>query len=79
VSLRMLTNLRLPDLRLTPAQQRTTGQDLPSDLYYTHIPCIPCRVKNFNFSILSADSVLHPNPYPMGTGGTFTGGKGAEA
>jgi hypothetical protein len=29
----MLTNLRLADLRLTTAQQRTTGQDLPSDLY----------------------------------------------
>jgi hypothetical protein len=33
VSLCMITNLRLADLRLTTAQQRTTGQDLPSDLY----------------------------------------------
>jgi hypothetical protein len=33
VSLRMLTNLRLADLRLTTAQQRTTGQNLPPDLY----------------------------------------------
>jgi hypothetical protein len=33
VSLRMLTNRRLAYLRLTTAQQRTTGQDLPSDLY----------------------------------------------
>jgi hypothetical protein len=33
VSLRMLTNLRLADLRLTTAQQRSTGQNLPSDLY----------------------------------------------
>jgi hypothetical protein len=33
VSLRMLTNLRLADLRLTTAQQRTTGQNLPSNLY----------------------------------------------
>jgi hypothetical protein len=33
VSLRMLTNLMLADLRLTTAQQRTIGQDLPSDLY----------------------------------------------
>jgi hypothetical protein len=33
VSLRMLTNLRLADLRLTTAQQISTGQNLPSDLY----------------------------------------------
>jgi hypothetical protein len=33
VSLRMLTNLRLADLRLITAQQRTSGQNLPSDLY----------------------------------------------
>jgi hypothetical protein len=33
VSLRMLTNLRLADYRLTAAQQRTTGQNLPPDLY----------------------------------------------
>jgi hypothetical protein len=32
VLLRMLTNLRLADLRLTTAQQRSTGQNLPSDL-----------------------------------------------
>jgi hypothetical protein len=32
VSLRMLTNLRLADFHLTTAQQRTTGQNLPSDL-----------------------------------------------
>jgi hypothetical protein len=31
VSLRMLTNLRLADLRVTTAQQRSTGQNLPSD------------------------------------------------
>jgi hypothetical protein len=39
VSLRMLTNLRLADLRLTTAQQRTTGQNLPSDLYVNVIMC----------------------------------------
>jgi hypothetical protein len=33
VSLRMLTNLRLADLRLSTAQQRSTGQNLLSDLY----------------------------------------------
>jgi hypothetical protein len=33
VSLPMLTNLRLADLRLTTAQQRSTGQNLPSCLY----------------------------------------------
>jgi hypothetical protein len=33
VSLRMLTKLRLTDLRLTTAQQRSTGQNLPSDPY----------------------------------------------
>jgi hypothetical protein len=33
LSLRMLTDLRPADLRLTTAQQRTTFQDLPSDLY----------------------------------------------
>jgi hypothetical protein len=32
--LRMFTNLRLADLRLTTAQQRTTGQHLQSDLYF---------------------------------------------
>jgi hypothetical protein len=29
----MLTNLRIADLRLTTAQQRSTGQNLPTDLY----------------------------------------------
>jgi hypothetical protein len=33
VSLRMLTNLRLADLPLTTAQQRSAGKNLPSDLY----------------------------------------------
>jgi hypothetical protein len=33
VSLRMLTNPRLPDARLTTAQQKTTSQKLPSGLY----------------------------------------------
>jgi hypothetical protein len=33
VSLRMLTNLRLADLRLATAQQRTRGHNLLSDLY----------------------------------------------
>jgi hypothetical protein len=33
VSLRMFTNLKLSDLHLTTAQQRFTGQNLPSDLY----------------------------------------------
>jgi hypothetical protein len=33
MSLRMLTNVRLADLRLTTAQQRTTGQNLPSEVY----------------------------------------------
>jgi hypothetical protein len=37
MSLRMLTNLRLADLRLTAAQQRCTGQNLPSDLYRREI------------------------------------------
>jgi hypothetical protein len=32
VSLRILTNLTLSDLRLTTAQLRSTGQNLPSDL-----------------------------------------------
>jgi hypothetical protein len=45
MSLRMLTNLRLADLRLTTAQQRTTGQNLPSVLYsaakQSDIVCIP--------------------------------------
>jgi hypothetical protein len=29
----MFTNLRLADLRTITAQQRTTGQNLPADLY----------------------------------------------
>jgi hypothetical protein len=40
MSLRMLTNLRLADLRLAIAQQRTTGQNLPSDLYL----CVTTRM-----------------------------------
>jgi hypothetical protein len=42
VSLHMLTNLRLADLRLTTAQQRSTGQNLPFYLYYMfrHIAAI---------------------------------------
>jgi hypothetical protein len=41
VSLRMLTNLRLADLRLTTAQQRFTGQNLPFDLYFIVSYCEP--------------------------------------
>jgi hypothetical protein len=33
----MLTNLRLADLRLTTAQQRSTGQNLASDLYHQNL------------------------------------------
>jgi hypothetical protein len=33
----MLTNLRLAELRLSTAQQRTTGQDLSPDLYKENI------------------------------------------
>jgi hypothetical protein len=39
----MLTNLRLADLRQTTAQQRFTGQSLPSDLY-----CGPSSAKQRN-------------------------------
>jgi hypothetical protein len=45
MSLRMLTNLRLADLRLTTAQQRTIGQNLLSDLYlqeYNSLCCDRC-------------------------------------
>jgi hypothetical protein len=46
VSLRMLTNLKLADLRLTTAQQRSTGQNLPSDPYVLYKVCsIICSVK----------------------------------
>jgi hypothetical protein len=38
VSLRMLTSLRLSDLRLTTAQQRSTGHNLPFDLYHSPHP-----------------------------------------
>jgi hypothetical protein len=37
LSLRMLNNLWLADLRLTTAQQRFTGQNLPFDLYIVTI------------------------------------------
>jgi hypothetical protein len=46
VSLRMLTNLRLADLRLTTAQQTSTGQNLLFNLYM--------RNKD-----IAASSVLH--------------------
>jgi hypothetical protein len=39
VSLRMLA-----DLRLTTEQQRTTGQNLPSDLYYQIVIPIPLAI-----------------------------------
>jgi hypothetical protein len=46
VSVRMLTNHRLTDLRLTIAQQRSTGQSLPSDLHTAMLnnnaPSISC-------------------------------------
>jgi hypothetical protein len=35
----MLSNYRLADLRVTTAQQRSTGQNLPSDLYGTGMYC----------------------------------------
>jgi hypothetical protein len=38
----MITNLRLADLRQTTAQQRITGQTLPSDLY-THECILPLQ------------------------------------
>jgi hypothetical protein len=40
VLLRMLTNLRLADLRPTTAQQRSTGQNLPSDLHSLGSSCL---------------------------------------
>jgi hypothetical protein len=40
----MLTNFRLADLRLTTAQQRSTGQNLPSDLYMlSPVVAVLCR------------------------------------
>jgi hypothetical protein len=49
VLLRMLTNLKLADLRLTTAQQRSTGQNLPSNLlgpmWFMSLPS-PQKVEN---------------------------------
>jgi hypothetical protein len=42
----MLTNLRLTDLRVTTAQQRTAGQNLPSDLYISKPNVIKNKTPN---------------------------------
>jgi hypothetical protein len=44
-------NLRLADLRLTTAQQRSTGQNLPSDPY--------CRCPGMSALILNTDSFFN--------------------
>jgi hypothetical protein len=48
MSLRMLTNLTLADLRLTTAQQRSAGQNLPSDLYF---PTCQPRLEQVTYDI----------------------------
>jgi hypothetical protein len=55
VSLRMLTNLRLTDLRLTTAQQRSTGQNLPSDLYVSLTTETESSLQNVVFFKLKQD------------------------
>jgi hypothetical protein len=49
VSLRMLTNLRLVDLRLTTAQQKSTGQNLPSVLYQSERSCDVFSYRHFHY------------------------------
>jgi hypothetical protein len=49
----MLTNLRLTDLRLTTAQQRSTGQNLPSDVY---LPLLE------NMRTYEREGLLSPQP-----------------
>jgi hypothetical protein len=56
VSLRMLTNLRLANLRLTTAQQRTTGQNLPSDLY---------RLETFFWTFLFLKIMKHNKKFKL--------------
>jgi hypothetical protein len=51
------TNLRLADLSLTTAQQRSTGQNLPSDLYLKFLAGLLCGLMSESrktFRILSA-------------------------
>jgi hypothetical protein len=86
VSLRMLTNLRLADLRLATAQQRSTGQNLPADLY----PMLPrfaavFVVYTFSFLALKLDRPLlldkhscprdHLSPEYWGGGGLLEWGE----
>jgi hypothetical protein len=49
MSLRMLTNLRLADLRLITAQQRSTGQNMTSDLY-----CVPWVLQWTGYQLMAA-------------------------
>jgi hypothetical protein len=44
VSLRMLAHLRLAELRMATAQQRSTGHNLPSDLYSSVGIATACRL-----------------------------------
>jgi hypothetical protein len=60
VLLRMLTNLRLADLRLTTAQQRSTGQDLRFDLYAAVLgkyPTVPRWIAGWVGSIAGVDNM----------------------
>jgi hypothetical protein len=66
----MLTNLRLADLRLTAAQQRYTGQNLPSDLYLEDSLSFHPVFKSLDFAtiIFLQSKVISSagNPHPVG-------------
>jgi hypothetical protein len=50
-----------------------------SDWLWAGWPRGPGRVKNFLFSMSSRLAEVHSTSYPMGTGGSFPGGKAAGA
>jgi hypothetical protein len=58
----MLINLRLADLRLTTAQQRSTGQNLPSDLYeHTATSIVESIFCSSNHKLQAPVLKHHPN------------------
>jgi hypothetical protein len=54
----MLANLRLIDMRLTTAQQRSTCQNLPSDLYLPACSCV-CLYEHVHLPILLFSNGMH--------------------
>jgi hypothetical protein len=59
----LVNNLRLANLSLTTAQQRSTGQNLPVDLYFIFSTRMLNRLRK-NIHRLSSRLTKHP-PFPL--------------